>query len=103
MEKNRAYDLLDLLEVNRDRLPTRTAESVKYLQARWREVGRPTEPGPLQEFLDDALNFCCGVGYTYPKVFLLRLKQLQRGEWKPAESGGGENRATANVPTRGRV
>ena len=54
--------------------------------------GEPTEPIALGEFLDSALKFCAQMEYPYPKVFLLRLKQLQRGEWSRQEvgPGGGE-------------
>jgi hypothetical protein len=83
MENNNARDLLDLLEVNRDRIPHKSLQAVRYLQRRWEECGCPAKPAPLQEILDKAINFCPSVGLIYPKVILLRLKQMQRGEWAP--------------------
>jgi hypothetical protein len=76
-------DLLELLEVNRDRLPKRTEGAVRYLHRRWVELGEPREPKVLADFLDGVLRFCPIVGFVYPKILLKRLKQLQRGEWFP--------------------
>ncbi len=76
-------ELLGLLEVNEDRLPHRTYPAVKYCERRWEELGRPTERAALIEFLDHALKFCPDVGFHYPKIFLKRLKQLQRNQWSP--------------------
>lgn len=73
--------LLELLKVNPRKLPPDAAEAVRFCEAVWEEYGKPCDPEPLEEFLDDALSRCAGVGVRYPKVFLLRLKELQRGEW----------------------
>jgi hypothetical protein len=81
-------DLIEVLEVNRDRLPSATKRAVDYLQRYWAERGSPSGAEPLEKFLDDAIRFCPTVGFRYPKVFLLRLKQLQRHEWQP-EGGRG--------------
>ena len=72
-------NFMELLEVNRDRLPKRTQEAVNYMERRWLEAGSPSEAKGLTEFLDRALKFCTEVEFHYPRVFLLRLKQLQRG------------------------
>jgi hypothetical protein len=77
-------DLLELLEVDRNRIPRCTEGAVKYLDRSWTAAGRPTEPDRLAEFLDRGLKFCPTVGWRYPKVMLLRLKQLQRRQWAPA-------------------
>jgi hypothetical protein len=74
-------DLLELLEVDRERLPRHTEEAMDYCEECWEERGRPTDPQHLAKFLDGALRFCAEAGLRYPKVLLLRLKQLQRGEW----------------------
>ena len=76
-------ELLDILEVDSGRVPHNTSRALVYLCAAWIERGRPMEAGALADFLDDKLKFCTDVGFRYPKVFLLRLKQLQRGEWGP--------------------
>jgi hypothetical protein len=43
--------------------------------------------------LDAAIKFCGENGVLYPKVLLLRLKQLQRGDW-PAEESSPETEPT---------
>jgi hypothetical protein len=78
-------DLLDVLEVRRDRLPSKTAKAVGYAIEHWDEVGRPSTPEALSAFLDQVLKFCTDLEYRYPKVLLLKLKQLQRGEFKPRD------------------
>jgi hypothetical protein len=85
-----ADGLLRLLEVDGDRIPNKCAAAVKYMQGRWEELGSPTEPKDLEEFLDKMLRFCPTVGYVYPKIYLKRLKQLQRGEWEPTVPARGE-------------
>ncbi len=76
-------DLLKLLMVNPRKLPPDAAEAVRFCEAVWEECSKPCDPELLEAFLDDALSRCAGIGLRYPKVFLLRLKQLQRGEWPP--------------------
>lgn len=75
--------LLELLEANTDRLPARAGRAIDFLERSWAEKGRPLEPDALRKVLDSGLKFCSEVELHYPKFFLLRLKQLQRGEWQP--------------------
>ena len=79
-------DLLELLEINGELIPRKSLRCAGYFQRRWMEVGTPTEAGSLIDFLDSTIDFCKREELTYPKVFLLRLKQLQRGEWAPCVS-----------------
>lgn len=76
-------NLLEVLRVDRRKLPHDTAQAALYCETCWAECGRPLRPPDLAEFLDGALKSCAKQGLRYPKVFLLRLKQLQRGEWPP--------------------
>jgi hypothetical protein len=80
-------DLIELLEVNRDRLPTGTQKAVVYCERAWEEAGQPCTREPLAEFLDRTLRFCAQVEFRYPKIFLKRLKELQRGQWSPRAAG----------------
>ena len=80
---NNDPDLLDLLDVNRTRLPRNSLGFVTYCQRAWVVSGKPAEVGKLQGILEKAITFAPTVGLIYPKVFLKRLKQLQRGEWGP--------------------
>jgi hypothetical protein len=83
MNQDKNNDLCEVLQVNQKKLPLKSVLAVKYLERRWVEKGCPREAQALQEFLDEAITFCPTVGYIYPKVFLLRLKELQRGKWSP--------------------
>jgi hypothetical protein len=51
----------------------------------WLEAGQPVARVELSRFLDAALKRCGREGIKYPKILLLRLRQLQRGEWQPRE------------------
>jgi hypothetical protein len=78
--KEPVMDLVELLDINPNALPSSTDEAVADSETQWRSAGKPSAPGPLEEFLDSQLRRCTRCGLHYPKVFLLRLKQLQRGE-----------------------
>lgn len=81
-------DLLQLLDIDRERLPRGTEETIAYCEERWDVCGRPAEPRCLARFLDEALRSCAGKGLRYPKVLLLRLKQLQRAHWAARGTAG---------------
>ena len=76
-------DLVKVLEINPERLPRKTARAMKVVQAQWVERGQPIDGPALAEFLDQTIDFCKKMELEYPKILLKRLKQLQRGEWKP--------------------
>jgi hypothetical protein len=80
-------NLVELLRVDQERLPRDTTRAVLYCERYWAECGRPLLPQDLAEFLDAAMTSCAKQRLRYPKVFLLRLKQLQRGEWPPDRHG----------------
>ena len=90
-------DLLRLLGVNPRKLPPDAAEAVHFCRAVWEEYNNTCDSVSLKGFLDDALSRCAGIGLRHPKVFLLRLKQLQRGEWRPDGQGWHEEHARASI------
>ena len=75
--------LVEVLDVDAGRLPAKCAPAVGYMEREWIAQGRPDTAQGLAKFLDRALPFCRTVDFEYPKIFLKRLKQLQRGEWAP--------------------
>ena len=75
--------LLELLEANPEKIPPSCKRGIAYLEIRWREKGMPAGATELSVFLDAGLKFCTEIQYRYPKIFLKRLKQLQRREWTP--------------------
>jgi hypothetical protein len=75
--------LLDLLDLDGSCLPIDTRSAAFRVSTWWVECGRSVDRVGLSCFLDSSLKRCCKEGMRYPKIFLLRLKQLQRGEWSP--------------------
>jgi hypothetical protein len=76
-------DLLDFLQINRDWLPEETWDAARLCGRAWDQLGRPTTTAALIKFLNQALESCVQHDLQYPKIFLKRLGQLRRGEWKP--------------------
>jgi len=72
--------LAEILEIDATRIPADCRFAMGYLERRWRELGSPTGVEALTELLDKAICFCADNELRYPKVLLLRLKQMQRGE-----------------------
>jgi len=93
-------NLLEVLEVEQDKLPHQTRRAAYYCAERWVEAGKPTEPAALADFLDGALKFCQEVEFRYPKILLKRLKQLQRGEWMPRVEGTERRPPRSLAPVR---
>jgi hypothetical protein len=61
--------------------------AMDYCEKRWREEGRPTERWQVINFLEKMLHELKGHG-RYPKVLLLRKKEIQRQQFtirKPGE------------------
>lgn len=77
--------LWQLLEVNEECIPVCCRAGAFRIALWWVEAKRPGGKTALSCFLHSALNRCKRDGVRYPKVALLRLKQMQRGEWGPAE------------------
>jgi len=76
-------NLLEILEVDRNRLPAKSVAATRYIEGRWVEKEKPQTREALTEFLDGVISFCAKAGFFYPKILLKRLKQLQRGQWLP--------------------
>ena len=90
--------LVDLLAINEDRLPRESTQAMRYIEGLWQERGCPAELSSLESFLDKALEMCTRVQFRYPRVALLRLKQLQRGEWKPPGKGPASRLEGGRIP-----
>ena len=62
-----------------------------YCEKRWREEGRPKERWRLINFLEKMLQELKETFGVYPKVLLLRKKEIQRGTYAiPGERVAGE-------------
>jgi hypothetical protein len=74
-------ELNELLQVDEAHLPANTLAAVRYMDRRWGEMGRPQRKDAIIRLLDGGLRFCKEQGMRYPKIYLRRLKELQRGDW----------------------
>jgi hypothetical protein len=83
--ERKTMTLTQILAIDETRIPPSCRFAMSYVERRWRECGSPTGVEALRDMLDKALRFCADNELRYPKVLLLRLKQLERGEW-PVES-----------------
>jgi len=80
--------LFGILDVDRRRLRNREKQGAKLVELRYEEAGSPQGSGELVEFLDATLKFLKGEDIRYPKVLLLRLRQIRRGEFTPRGLAG---------------
>lgn len=62
---------------------SRDRKGFQWLCVQWCEAGCPVECKLLEKFLDSKLSAMARDGIRYPRVALLRLKELQRGEFSP--------------------
>ena len=56
--------------------------AIAYCERRWLEEGRPTKRWQLVNFLEKMLKELVATGLGYPKVLLLRKKEIQRQTFK---------------------
>jgi hypothetical protein len=77
--------LWQVLDVDERCIPPACRVAALKIPWWWAEHGRPAGRIALSVFLHGAINRCAQEGVRYPKVVLLRLKQMQRGEWKPVD------------------
>lgn len=76
----------DLLEIELKYIADNEHRALDMLARIWEKQGRPTERLKLIAVLRRTLDRCERLGYTYPKIFLLRKGELTRGEWQPRQS-----------------
>jgi hypothetical protein len=63
---------------------------LRIAEGLFQTYGAPTDPRALGDVLEKILMRLQGAGIPYPKILLLRRKQLRRGEWQPRKR---------NIPT----
>lgn len=81
--------LAQVLDIHEDRIPRGDLRGWKVICGNWEHAGRPTDPEALQEFLDRQLHILTeNCLMRWPSVALLRLKELQRGKFRPREGVG---------------
>ncbi len=64
--------------------------ALDYCEKRWREENRPLKRWELINFIEKMLRELKREGIGYPKVLLLRKKEIQRREFTISEPSGPE-------------
>jgi hypothetical protein len=77
--------LTELLQIKERYLEVPDLRSLAYCEGRWREEGRPAKRWELFHFIEKMLRELQANGTGYPKVLLLRKKEIQRGAFSPPE------------------
>jgi len=72
-----------LLEIKKNLLFKEEEAGLLIGELIWVKNGSPRGAMKLARVLDAAIEECRRMKTTYPPVFLKRLKELQRGTWKP--------------------
>jgi len=77
----------ETLQLKEKYLQYEDLRALAYCEKRWQQDGRPTKRWELVNFLERMLQELKTSGTGYPKVLLLRKKQIQRRTFIPAEPG----------------
>jgi hypothetical protein len=75
--------LTQTLQINDCYLHLQDIRAMEYCEKRWQEEGCPLERWPLLNFIEKMLRELVANGIGYPRVLLLRKKEIQRGQFKP--------------------
>jgi hypothetical protein len=83
-----------LLRIDEDLLEYEDQRAFDFCEEKWNSAGRPTKKWKLVSFIESLLKEFIASGLQYPRVLLLRKKEIQRGTFAIDE------RVTASVQTR---
>lgn len=73
--------LTETLQLEEKYLQFEDMRALEYSEKRYREAGEPTERWQMINFLERTIQELKRNGIGYPKVFLLRKKELQRQQF----------------------
>lgn len=75
--------LSQTLQIKERFLKFEDIRALDYVERRWKESGEPTERWEIINFLERMLQELKSGGVGYPKVLLLRKKEIQRRTFTP--------------------
>jgi hypothetical protein len=75
--------LTETLQLKEKYLQFEDLRALDYCEKRWREEGTPVERWAMVNFIEKMLKELKANGIGYPKVLLLRKKEIQRREFVP--------------------
>lgn len=73
-------NLLAILGIQAAFIPRNCGAAVNAAQDLWVQVGRPTDAETIMDILETVIADCQARNVPYPKIFLRRKKQIERGE-----------------------
>jgi hypothetical protein len=77
--------LTETLQINERYLSYEDLRALAYCENRWQKEGCPVERWDLVNFIERMLQELKATGVGYPKVLLLRKKEIQRRTFIPQE------------------
>jgi hypothetical protein len=89
--------LTRLLEINRSLLDDLELRGLEFAEREWLAMGVPIEPALLCGALETILQRSVAEGVGYPRVLLLRKKQLQRRTWAPPHRSSPPSKAGSSA------
>src|SRR5215471_18087928 len=78
--------LTETLQIKERYLQSQDLRALEYCEKRWRQDGRPATKWEMVNFIEGMLRELQQNGIGYPKVLLLRKKEIQRGTFTPQSS-----------------
>ncbi len=79
--------LTEALQIKERFLRFEDMRALDYAERRWKEEGSPTGRWQLFNFLEKMLRELVAMGIGYPKILLLRKKEIQRRTYTNPQPG----------------
>lgn len=77
--------LQSILEIEINLLTSEQERGLRFAELLYTQLHTPTEKRALRGALEHIIRKMVARGLVYPPVFILRKKQITRGEWSPRE------------------
>lgn len=89
----------EILQIKEKYLNFEDVRALDYVEKRWQESGCPVKRWDVINFLERMLQELKANGIGYPKILLLRKKQIQRREFDPESAAKKEERCPLCIGT----
>ncbi len=93
--------LTETLQIKERYLRYEDLRALAYVERRWKQDGCPVSKWDLVNFLERMLQELKATGIGYPKVLLLRKKEIQRNAFTIATADGGKPAAVVCANCKG--
>jgi len=92
--------LRSTLQINAKLLPDCELQGLALAEDMWDRAGRPITAGPLIAVIEEILQCSAKEGVIYPRVLLLRKKELQHGRFELLLTSQNPNAGDNNVKSK---